>query len=335
MTSISRQIGDRLPNWAKKPIRPVIIAPFLPLVSGSTLAKYRPGQAAISCPICASNRSDPLRNQPVEKHFMLYDHRPWARLLVRVLHINGMTVRAAKGRWHIRYVRCQNCRNGFQDFPHSSETVAEYYKYFYRSGIFSDRGEFHSATKQRVGSYLLEATKLPKGARILDVGCAEGIVCRYLEDRGYEAYGVEPFPPMARFATERLGLVNILNTTYRPSLFPDRYFDAITIYHVLEHVFSPIQIISAASGHIKTGGYLLIQVPNFETPVNAYANDHLTVWSPSGLGTVLESRGFEILEQRLGEAGLADVRARIAREDNGIDPLKPGAILLTAQRIRT
>lgn len=134
---------SRLPPWVKRPLKEVLYLPLVALARGSTLATYKPGRAPRVCPICGADGSVPLRDEPVTRHFMLYDHRPWARWLVQTLGIDPLVNQATSGRWSVRYMRCLHCGNGYQDFPHSSETVEKYYMYLYKSGGFRHRGDIH------------------------------------------------------------------------------------------------------------------------------------------------------------------------------------------------
>jgi SAM-dependent methyltransferase len=44
--------------------------------------------------------------------------------------------------------------------------------------------------------------------------------------------------------------------------FPDRFFDVVTLYHVLEHTPDPLEICREVHRILKEDGFLVIQVPN-------------------------------------------------------------------------
>lgn len=98
------------------------------------------------------------------------------------------------------------------------------------------------------------------GARVLDVGCADGTLFKYLGSKVGEAVGVDP------------GL-NQSVTTHRCRLiagrFPDdiptdQRFDTITMLAVLEHIPPDEQRrwASACASLLKNGGHLVITVPS-------------------------------------------------------------------------
>jgi SAM-dependent methyltransferase len=59
--------------------------------------------------------------------------------------------------------------------------------------------------QQRYNDFLLERlTGLPRGARVLDIGCGVGKLLTLLAGRGFVAEGVNPSPTMCRMVRERL-----------------------------------------------------------------------------------------------------------------------------------
>ncbi len=101
---------------------------------------------------------------------------------------------------------------------------------------------------------------IPKGARVLDVGCADGALFRQLKSRIGEGVGIDP--DLERSVDmDHCKLI----TGWFPQDLPEaRPFDVITMLAVLEHV-PPEQQPPAAmecARLLKPGGYLLITVPS-------------------------------------------------------------------------
>lgn len=97
------------------------------------------------------------------------------------------------------------------------------------------------------------------GASILDIGCADGFLFRFICNYG-DSIGIDPEPVLLDDAIPRV-------TFYR-GLFPDALprhmtFDVITMLAVLEHVPPDRQEKLAAdcASHLKPGGKLIITVP--------------------------------------------------------------------------
>lgn len=85
---------------------------------------------------------------------------------------------------------------------------------------------------------------------------------------------------------------------------PDESFDAVTLWHVLEHVTTPGTMLEAIRKVLRPGGVLLVSVPNFGSP-EARATGagwfhldvprHLVHFSPDTLDATLRASGFEPL----------------------------------------
>jgi SAM-dependent methyltransferase len=101
-----------------------------------------------------------------------------------------------------------------------------------------------------------------KRPRVLDVGCAEGRLLKALHDCGCECWGVEhPSYPYQRF-------LNSDRITYiRGELdfidLPEETFDMIFLWHVLEHMDNPRQVLRRLYKSLAPEGILILAVPNF------------------------------------------------------------------------
>jgi ubiquinone/menaquinone biosynthesis C-methylase UbiE len=81
-----------------------------------------------------------------------------------------------------------------------------------------------------------ELGTLPRGSRVLDVGCGTGMYLKRFEDMGLEASGVEPAEAMRR-AAERSAPHAIVKDGVATSLpFADASFDAVVAIEVLRYL---------------------------------------------------------------------------------------------------
>ncbi len=104
---------------------------------------------------------------------------------------------------------------------------------------------------------------LAAGARVLDIGAGGGEVVYVLRRFGFEVRGLEPDEAYARHAREALG-VPVQTGFVQDVSFPPGSFDAITMYHALEHVEDPVGVLTVATGWLAEQGVLLVEVPNIE-----------------------------------------------------------------------
>ena len=141
---------------------------------------------------------------------------------------------------------------------------------------------------------------VPGPARILDVGCATGILLNGLKNEGWECYGVEPDTTSCKYANKRFGL-DLFNGSFEDSAFPDGHFDLVTMMDVLEHVYDPKSAISEAARILKSDGGILGITPNaasLEKHIFGPYWDgweiprHNHIFSPDTLKKLLEENGF-------------------------------------------
>lgn len=104
--------------------------------------------------------------------------------------------------------------------------------------------------------------EVPSNAKVLDVGCGTGSLALVVNrGKGNEVLGLEPDPVRAAAASER-GLT-VVNSELTPEFLAEHgSFDAIIFADVLEHVPTPKKIIDLAMSGLKSGGLMLISVPN-------------------------------------------------------------------------
>lgn len=98
--------------------------------------------------------------------------------------------------------------------------------------------------------------------RVLDIGCGPGWLLRAFQARGWQVHGTERSDDAARHAREVLRL-DVQTGPLSPLPWPDGHFDAVVLWHVLEHLPDPAPALAEASRVLRPGGVLLVGVPNF------------------------------------------------------------------------
>lgn len=100
-----------------------------------------------------------------------------------------------------------------------------------------------------------------KGEKILDYGCGTGEFVKFLLDKKMNAFGYEPTPKAFEIAMKKAPS-QFFNV--REEVLSQQY-NAITLWHVLEHIPNLFDEIQAIRNALSPDGKLFIAVPNYES----------------------------------------------------------------------
>jgi SAM-dependent methyltransferase len=132
------------------------------------------------------------------------------------------------------------------------------------------------------------------GARLLDAGAGRGRFVATARSAGLEAFGIEP--SLRGAAPSDVIGVSIENAAIEPGSL-----DAVTLWHVLEHLDDPGAALARISDWLAPRGALLVGVPNlasWQARIGGRRWYHLDVprhrvhFTPSGLSALLAAHGF-------------------------------------------
>lgn len=160
---------------------------------------------------------------------------------------------------------CPQCRLGKTDpFPEERKMKELYSSIMYRDheSRFIPLGEKGIWLFRRFRRKRIE--RIVRKGRILDIGCGRGLFLSIMKESGWETFGLELNEETAWYARNALGL-NIKTDSLVDAHFDDRFFDVITLWHVLEHLPDPVLTIEECRRILKPGGLLVIAIPNFDS----------------------------------------------------------------------
>lgn len=120
-------------------------------------------------------------------------------------------------------------------------------------------------SKAEINKYLKYIDHLiPKSkGKILDYGCGTGQVVNYLNNLGYDGYGVD-ISPLAVNKSEitQKGKIFLIKSDNKTP-FPDNYFDSVGCSDVLEHCMQPSKVLEEMIRVLKPEGKIVCACPNF------------------------------------------------------------------------
>jgi SAM-dependent methyltransferase len=135
-----------------------------------------------------------------------------------------------------------------------------------------------------------------KGRRLLDIGCGDGTFLVAARADGWQVAGTEMNPSIARAAG--LSVWTVLEEA--EALAP---YACITLWHSLEHLRSPREMIERATRLLEPDGTMLVAVPNaagLQASIFGAKWFHLDVprhlfhFGPRSLAKILESSGLVV-----------------------------------------
>ena len=150
---------------------------------------------------------------------------------------------------------------------------------------------------------------------ILDVGCSDGLFMDFAEQQGWNVFGVDINRDKLRRAQQHHSDSARYGSIYELD-WPDGYFDAIRLCHVLEHLTEPKRAIASLGRVLRTGGILNVGVPVLDDRIYSWLRrlphsrfckkftkvvarmdppHHMTTWSTCSLQRILENCGFELI----------------------------------------
>jgi len=200
--------------------------------------------------------------------------------------------------------RCLGCGAFFLTPRPSAEQLGRYYEQEYYgtgSGKFSPAVEKVLDFFRRRRTCLVERFVRSPG-RILDVGCGNGRFLGYLIEKGWEGYGVELAGKAAERAASIAG-IRFKIGTLEDGDFPEGYFDAVSLWHVFEHLPAPRETLRIIHSILKPGGFLFVSMPNIRSWQGRLFKGnwlhldpprHLVFFSPEDLRKNLAQAGFRL-----------------------------------------
>ncbi len=141
---------------------------------------------------------------------------------------------------------------------------------------------------------------------VLDVGCGGGLFLGMMRERGARVVGLDFSIDAARAAWISNKVPAACSVLSSAPLRPESCA-AVTMFHVLEHLYDPRCYLRAAHELLRPDGRLIIQVPNAGCwqflLLGASWNGvdvprHLYNFRPPDLERLLDSTGFEVLRRK-------------------------------------
>jgi 2-polyprenyl-3-methyl-5-hydroxy-6-metoxy-1,4-benzoquinol methylase len=250
--------------------------------------------------------SQSLHQQNNNQHIIHYNSCPVcsSKNISHVLTAKDHTVSKENFEvWH-----CNHCTLRFtQNIPDIHNIGPYYQSIAYVSHSDTQEGLINKLyhivrnyTLQSKRKLVQSATELATGS-LLDVGAGTGAFASIMQTAGWNVTGLEPDDTARKNALEKHQLQ--LQSPDNLYQLPANQFDAITMWHVLEHVHDLQGYMDTYHRILKQNGKLVIAVPNYTSyDAAAYQENwaaydvprHLYHFSPKSIDELAKLKGFTV-----------------------------------------
>lgn len=209
------------------------------------------------------------------------------------------------------FVRCHGCHLVYQSPRLDIHKIKDYYDDEYiahrKTSNWGILTRFFNATMDRLDSRKEAITcrhaVFEPSSELLDVGCGAGSYLQWMRrNHNVAAAGVD--------FIDLSGLPQLDDIDFRCNLFyqagfEKERFDAVTMWHFLEHDYDPLRSLREAREVLKRRGILVIEVPRLDSLTfrlygdrwpGLQAPQHTALYTREALERFVTAAGFEIVE---------------------------------------
>src|SRR5262245_19413565 len=165
---------------------------------------------------------------------------------------------------------CSICRCLFLNPMPGTEEIAGFYpKQYWWSAAKPGLLKKFEAIYRRMAlrghvAFISRAADNRSGLDLLDVGCGSASLLGLMKERGFRVMGVDFSPEAATVGKDENG-VTVVVGSLEDAAFPDASFDIVTLFHVMEHVTNPRDVLKEVGRILRPGGSVVLQVPNIDS----------------------------------------------------------------------
>lgn len=152
----------------------------------------------------------------------------------------------------------------------------------------------HNNISEQALDHLFSTYKIPSHARVLDVGCGQGVALEPFRQRGCIATGVTMNDTDVAVCQAQGFDVKKMDQSFLE--FDDASFDVLWARHVLEHSIMPYYTLTEFCRVLRPGAVMYLEVPGTNTVGHEQNQNHYSVLGQEMWLALLERSGFQVME---------------------------------------
>ena len=195
------------------------------------------------------------------------------------------------------YERCKECGTIFLADPPAD--LGRYYEadYYQIPSL-----EKLAAVSRKDRNKIHIVNRFSSGKRLLEIGPAFGTFAFQAKEAGYNVDVIEMDERCCAYLRDQVKVSVVQSDRPDEALANQPAHDVIALWHVLEHVRAPAEVVEAAASNLAAGGILVIATPNADAAQfrlmgrhwpHVDAPRHLTLMPAKALGDLAAKHGLE------------------------------------------
>jgi 2-polyprenyl-3-methyl-5-hydroxy-6-metoxy-1,4-benzoquinol methylase len=200
---------------------------------------------------------------------------------------------------HYRIVQCRQCGLVYTDPRRPAAAIWHDYEHVVDERYLAEQ-EGRIATFRRNIRPLEQMIASDNGRRLLDVGAHVGVFVQVAQERGWDAWGLEPSLWAVQIGQQR-GL-NMIQGGLHDTELDSASYDVVTMWDVAEHLLDPLSEIREVVRVLKPGGLFLAHTINIDSAFSRVMGKHWPwlvemhnyFFSPRTLGAMVEKAGLRV-----------------------------------------
>jgi SAM-dependent methyltransferase len=163
------------------------------------------------------------------------------------------------------YDRCERCGSLF--CRRRPDDLASYYEGDYFRFDADGEAAWRQAPEwQEFEHYRLDALlRHVAPGRLIEIGAGAGAFSWFASQRGFDVTAIEMDPQCCEYLSSRLGVAAINSNDAAADLPSLQSARVIALWHVLEHLPNPAEVLDAALDRLEPDGVLALGVPNLDS----------------------------------------------------------------------
>lgn len=240
----------------------------------------------IGCPLCGSEKHRPFFSIKNKSFTELTTVGPYR---ISESHLENP----------LAIIKCLNCGFVFSRKTHEQQKILSAYE------GFSDQNYVQEEEgRRKAARYILKKIKKykPRG-KLLEIGSAYGFFLDEAQKLGWDAVGVELSKDAADYAISTFG-VKVIRDRFEACTLLDAEYDVVVMVDVIEHLFSPVEMLLKIRAALKNDGILYISTPNVNSFFSRFLKEkwwgidrfHLSYFSKKTLIDLFKRNDFQVVE---------------------------------------